>query len=223
MTPGIPPPKPEEQTAIRRATKRIQLPLVSGTASAVILFLCFGASAAMVLVVGAAAHLPPWIRFEIVLVAWWLIWIATLAHFLYHGKRVSHDHEYHQPRSWLPTFGGKQRSSTGGTSNAWDGWVMYGPDGEGCLWVIGILVALVAVFALAWLLVEIVIPILALILYALIRGMLARIANDRHHCQNRFGPSLGWGMVWASVYTAPLALLVWAVHLIVAYRAGLSA
>ena len=99
MPDNVPPPQPEEQTIIQRATKKMKLPLVSGKASAFMLFTCFCVSAALMLLLGTAAHLSPWIRFELVLVAWWLVWCAALAHFLFYGKRVSDDHQMHEARS----------------------------------------------------------------------------------------------------------------------------
>jgi hypothetical protein len=44
--------------------------------------------------------------------------------------------------------------------------------------------------------------------------MLARVANDFHGCTGNLLRSLRWGAVWATLYTAPLALLVLAGHLI---------
>jgi hypothetical protein len=216
----MPPPSPEETTAIRRAAKKMQLPLVSGRASVMVLVLCFALSAGLVLLLGAAMHLPPWIRFELMLLAWWLVWIATLAHFLYHGQRISHDHEFQRPRNWLERVFGRNRKGAAHSAGSWGDLGDVGGADEGCLWVLGIVLAIVAAFILAWLLVEVVIPLLALILYALIRGMLARVANDEHGCTGRFNVALLWGTLWATLFTAPLALMVWVIHLIVAYKAG---
>ncbi len=93
-----------------------------------------------------------------------------------------------------------------------------GVEAEGCAWVIGILLAIGAVIVLAWLLIEVVIPVLALLLYGLIRSMLAGVANDKHQCTGRFGVACLWGTLWATVYTTPLALLVFVIHLIVNYN-----
>jgi hypothetical protein len=90
--------------------------------------------------------------------------------------------------------------------------------GEGCAWLLALVLAIGVILILAWLLVEIIVPVLAFVFYAMIRGMLARIANDDHGCTNHLARAIGWGGLWATVYTAPLALLVWVIHLIVAYR-----
>ena len=49
-------------------------------------------------------------------------------------------------------------------------------------------------------------------LYFVVRGMLARVINDRHRCRGRLVRSLGWSLLWATVYSAPLAGAVWFVH-----------
>ena len=78
MPPLLPPPSPEEQTAIRRAVQKAKLPLVSGSGSVVVLVLCFVLSAAAVFLVGWTVHWPLWVDFEIMLLLWWLVWIVTL-------------------------------------------------------------------------------------------------------------------------------------------------
>jgi hypothetical protein len=215
----VPPPAPEEQTAIRRAIKRIQLPLVSGATSAVVLFACLLIAGGIVYLAGAGMHLQPWIRFELVMVVWWLIWAAALARVLYQGVRVSDDMVQHRPRSW---FGGGQRKRSG--SGRWYDWLAIGDLGpvgeiEGCAWAIAIVLAVVVIVLLAWLLVEVIVPLLAFLFYAMIRGMLARVANDDHGCTGRWQRAALWGGLWATVYTAPLALLVWVIHLIAANQA----
>jgi hypothetical protein len=54
--------------------------------------------------------------------------------------------------------------------------------------------------------------LLAFVMYFLIRGMLAQVANSRPRCRQRLGRSLAFGILWATVYTAPLAGLTWLVH-----------
>jgi hypothetical protein len=84
--------------------------------------------------------------------------------------------------------------------------------------VLGIIAAVIVVIGLAWVLIEVIVPVVAVLLYALVRGMLARVANDKHGCGGKSGASLLWGALWATVYTVPLAFLTWVVHLIVVYN-----
>jgi hypothetical protein len=49
-------------------------------------------------------------------------------------------------------------------------------------------------------------------MYSLVRGMLAKVANDEHGCEGNLLKASAWGALWATVYIAPLAGLVWLVH-----------
>jgi hypothetical protein len=73
-------------------------------------------------------------------------------------------------------------------------------------------VLVVAALGLAWLVVELVLPVTFLLAYGLLLAAIARVANDRHGCEGSVGRALFWGFGWASVYLGPLALLVALVH-----------
>jgi len=222
--PLVPPPAPDEQSVIRRAIKKIQLPLVSGKESALAVFACLAAACTVAFLVSMSLRLPPWIRFELAMAMWWVVWAIALARVLYRGVRISDDLPLHQPRSW---FGGRAKSKSNksasyGQNHGWD-WLNIGNIGpigefEGCAWVIGIILAVCLVLVLAWLLVEVIVPVLAFLFYAMIRGMLARIANNDHGCAGHAGRAVLWGTLWATVYTLPLSLLVWVIHLIAISR-----
>ena len=64
------------------------------------------------------------------------------------------------------------------------------------------------------LLIEIVVPLVAFVTYFLIRGMLARVANDFHGCKGNLWRALRWAALWATVYTAPLVLIVWLAYVV---------
>jgi len=70
----------------------------------------------------------------------------------------------------------------------------------------------------AWLVVELLVPGIFFLAYLLVRGALARVANDRHDCEGNLVRSVGWGVGWATAYVAPLALVVWLVHTYVKLR-----
>jgi hypothetical protein len=191
------------------AARHVRLPRLSGKASAAWLVICFILTAVLI---PMALSLPQWIEFEIVLAAWWLIWFAVLTRLLFTGQRVTDDYQMHNPRRWFGSSSGKKpekKTSSGGSWWWWD----WGPiDGEGFLIVIGIIIALIVLFGVIWFLFEVGIPVILFLLYFVSRGMLARVINDRHHCRQRLRRSLAWGLLWATVYTAPLAAAVWAVH-----------
>lgn len=182
-----------------------------------LMVLCLGFAAGFVLVLGARIQLPLWIRWEAVIALWWFVWICWLTWLLYSGTRVSHDHAMGAPRNW---FAGLWRKDSERSSRASSNWGSWGGDigvvdGEGCVYLLGILLAIIVAIIALWFLIEIAIPALAFLLYFLIRGMLARVANDLHGCRASVVRSLYWGAAWATLYTAPLAVLVWGFHMAV--------
>jgi hypothetical protein len=185
--------------------RRLRLLRLSGKATAAWLVVCFALTAVLIPV---ALRLPMWIEFEIVVAVWWAIWLMVLACLLYQGHRVSDDHQMGQPRNWL---GGGTDTRRSAPDTTWWWFGDCGPcvcDGEG----VAILVGLVLLVVLIWFLFEIAIPLLVFVLYFVVRGMLARVINDRHRCRSRLTRSLGWALLWATVYTAPLAGAVWFIH-----------
>src|SRR5262249_60045688 len=87
-------------------------------------------------------------------------------------------------------------------------------DGEGCAIILGLVLAV----GLIWFLIEIGVPVVLFLLYFVARGMLAQAVNDRHHCRGDLPRAAGWAFVWATVYTAPLAAVVWFIHFVHAGR-----
>ncbi len=79
--------------------------------------------------------------------------------------------------------------------------------------VLAFIAAMLALVA-AWLLVELLAPAVFFLAYLLVRGALARVANDDHGCERDLPRALGWGALWVTVYVAPLALVIWAVQLL---------
>ena len=85
-------------------------------------------------------------------------------------------------------------------------------DLEGVVVLIVVAVAVGLGLGLAWVVVNLAAPILFLVLYVLLGAAIRRVAHDRHGLRGKLGPSIGWGMVWATIYVAPLLLLIWLVH-----------
>ena len=191
-TPIPPPPRRP------RLAQRLRLPVVSGKWTVLWLVCCFALTGVFIPLV---LHLPKWIDFEIVVAVWWFLWALILVKLLYKGEQVSDDHQHHEPRDWF----GLNNTSLSGCGDAG---CALGADAEGCLVVLGLIAALV----LVWVLVEFAIPIVFLLLYFLVRGMLAHVVNERPSCQGNFGLSAIRGIFWATVYSAPLAGAVWIIH-----------
>jgi hypothetical protein len=202
-----PDPKKARRAALAKAAK---LPLLSGKASAFVLTVCFAVAAGVVLLIDAPLGLPVWVRVETALATCWLVWVSALTAVLYQGRRVSHDHTMATPRNWFGNL--FQGPSWGDFADV--AWLGEG-CGEGCAVALGVVAAVFIAVVGFWFLIEVAIPGIAFIIYFLIRGMLARVANDDHCCTGRFGRALAWAALWATVYMAPLALLTWVGHLIV--------
>lgn len=191
----------------RRLAKTVQLPMLSGKASALILVACFVLTAVLI---PMALKLDRWIEYEIVLAVWWLLWAVMLTAILYKRKRVSHDYQWREPRKW---FNIKDLTN-------WYGGMDPGPItlpaddvvGTACLVILVLLILAPALICLAWVVIEVALPAVAFVMYLVVRGMLARVANDWHGCQGNLLKAAFWGTLWATVYTLPLALVVWAVH-----------
>lgn len=194
-------------TRRRKLIESIRLPQVSGKASALWLIGCFALTA---LLVPMTVRLPLWIDFEIVVAVWWCVWAGILSRMLYLGWRISDDHRLGQSLAWFSSGerGGRSRSSGG-----WLSWLDVPTfDLEGCAWVLAIGAALFIAASLIWFVVEIALPVVAFLLYCVVRGMLAKVLNDEHGCRGNFARALGYGLLWATIYTAPLAGVIWLIH-----------
>jgi hypothetical protein len=184
---------------------------VSGKATAAVMVVCLALAALIVVPLAGYLEIPPWLRMELLIGVWWLIWLFALSRFLYTGHRLSDDVTMHQPRSWF-----RGGSTGGGSSTGTDWWPgnFFWVDAEGCLIGIGVVIAIIVAIVGFWFLIEIALPAIFALLYFLIRGMLARVVNDRHACKGNLSRSVSWALVWATLYMAPLALLAWVVHVV---------
>lgn len=169
---------------------------VSRKPIAVIIALCLILSAALIPV---ALRLPKIAEAEIVMGVWWVVWVGLLTYLLFRGDPVDDDAD------WIGQGTDRVRGWWDWASAPWDLGCWFD---EGCASVV------LAVFAFLFLglafilLIEFVIPAIAILLFLSIGGMLARAVNDNHHCEGRLGLSLFWGTIWATVYVGPIAAIV---------------
>jgi hypothetical protein len=190
-----------------RAAKVLAPPL-SGLAATVVVLLCLALPAALLPV---SLGLPRWIEAEIVIGCWWLVWATALSVLLYRGFRLSHDYVLRAPSSPIELSSSGAKGSGCRNLDAGAGCDPgCGALGEGFALVLVAAVAAVVALGAAWLLVELLLPAIFFLAYALVRGALARVANDEHRCEGSPLRAIGWGTLWATVYVAPLALVVWA-------------
>ena len=190
---------------IARAARRV-VPL-SGRATALVITAAFVVSGA-VLPIGL--RLPHWVELELVLGVWWLGIAGLSSVLLFKGWRLAEDHRFRVRR---PGFGAKNAGAQK-SQRSWE--PLSGcADFSGCGEALGIVLVLAAAAIAAWLVVEIVLPVLVFAVYYFVVKGLARVARDRHGCETRLGRSLFWGVAWATLYLAPLAAVVWFVHVVV--------
>jgi hypothetical protein len=189
--------------------------LASGKWSVAALVVSFIVTAVLVPV---AAHLPRWVEVELVIGAWWAVWVCALAYLLHRTCGISDDATAPSSPRWLRGRSGSSSDSSSDASGclhlADPGCADLSLAGEGCAQAVIAVVCIALIVVGASLVVELVIPGLAFLMYVLIRGMLARALSGREDCQDSVVRSLLWGTFWATVYTLPLALAVWGVHVI---------
>ncbi len=199
------------RAALHRTARMVASP-VSGRWTATLLLGC------MVIVatgLSGALRLPHWIEAELVLAGWWAIWVVALTTLLYRGWRISDDHVLAAPRlPWNTSKDASTPERSGRRGSMWDGCDPSGcaPDLDGCGEAALVAVVVVGLLVAAWLIVELVAPGLFFLAYLLVRGALARVANDEHDCGAHFGRALGWGLIWATIYALPLAIALLAVQ-----------
>jgi hypothetical protein len=154
------------------------------------------------------AHLTALVEAQVVMGVWWVVWFGVLTYLLYTGTLV--DDELVDV-SFSP---GSVEDILETVPNPG-----CAPDpSDGCLAVIGILVGVVLLYLAFVLLIELVLPGIALILLVSVGGMLARVANDTHDCERKLGRSLTWAFVWSTTYVLPIALAVIGVVSLLANR-----
>jgi multisubunit Na+/H+ antiporter MnhG subunit len=189
-------------------------PKLSGKATAIVVASSFAIAAA---ILPASMKVARWIEMELVLFVWWSIVAATLTVLLYRGFRIRDDYVFFLPWSTPPGEKGKKRSLGGielrdGCGDVGCGDGCSGIDGEGVIIVLVVGIVLVGALGAAWILVELALPLLFVVVYAVFMRAIARVANDRHGCEKDLAKSLGYGLLWATIYLLPLAVATWAFH-----------
>jgi hypothetical protein len=200
-SPSADPYRVPAKVVLRRMAMR-SIPYASGFTTAMILLVSF---ALVALLLPLSLHLPTWVEAEVVLLAWWALLTTTLTTLLYRGWRLKDDLTYATPWSKPGTASsGSNRGNLGGLGSIGD----LGSAGEGCAVILVIIVAGVLLLGAAWLISELVLPLVFFLAYWLTMKALGRVANDKHQCEGALARSLGYGVLWGLLYMAPIALVV---------------
>jgi hypothetical protein len=189
---------------LRRAIRNVSPP-ISGAAAALLVLVVLALTAGLI---PAVLRFSAFVEWQLTIGAWWLVWSATFGTLLFRGWRVAQD-THAMGTMWSQGKGcGVEMPSLDGCNFG------HGcSDPEGCLGAIGMLIVAGLALIFAWLLVELVLPVIFVAAYWLVVRGLIRVANDHHGCEGDALKSVAWGAIWALLYTAPLAALVWLGHL----------
>jgi hypothetical protein len=185
-----------------------QRPKISRKPIVLLVSLCLILAAVLIPV---GAHLPRWVEIEIVLGVWWLIWVIALTWILHRGHKVEDDANWTGMGSKKGSFLDRFMPNSDKYSGCGDFAGCADPGcGEGFGGIVVAILALILIGLAVILLVELIIPAIALLLFASIGGMFARAVNDTHDCEGSIGKSLFWGALWATVYIGPVAAVaIW--------------
>lgn len=211
---------------VRRARARRLLaalgPSLSGRATALSVL---AAMALTALSLPKSLHVQRWLELSLVLLSWWLMGVVGLSIVLYRGLRVDDDHTFYAPANPLADGREKSASSERGCS-ADPSCLDASCSPSGCddflpllMTCLLVLVALIAPGLIAWLLVEVALPVAFLGFYTTLVAALRRATHDRHDCRDDAPTAILWGAIWSTLYIAPLSLLLFVMHALSA-RAG---
>lgn len=171
-----------------------------------------------------AFQLPMFVEVELVILVTYLLVAATLTRILYRGTVLEDDHVFIAPQSPLADVDPKaearpsmlERYMPGGNTDP-SGCEPACASGceEGAFVGIVIIVAMVAVFlllSLAWVVVEIALPLVFVLAYELVLAAVRHASRDKHDCRGKLAPSLLYGASYAALYLAPVAIATWLLH-----------
>ena len=202
------------RAARRRRLAALLTPSLSGRSTALFVL---AAMAFAAIAFPVALRLPRWLELEVVLGAWWSIGFALLSTVLYRGYRLEDDHFFHAPgmdgqtrdafKGFDPSGGCDPGGFAGGCDDIAGGFIALA----------ALVVFLFAILVVAWLVVELAIPLAFVAFYVLAVAAIRRAARDNHACRDRLGRSLLWGATWSTLYFAPLAAIVVAVQYALAH------
>jgi hypothetical protein len=78
--------------------------------------------------------------------------------------------------------------------------------------------AIVTAFVLVFVLSQLLVLAVAFAIYTATVFAFARTLNDDHGCEHNWPRALAWGTLWSTLHIAPVATLVWLLHVIARLR-----
>ena len=212
-----PPPPSPPPSPYRGAPPKAWTPRTSARRTALVMSACLAFTGAAV---PFALHLPRWVEMEAVLAGWWLIWAVILTVVARRGAELVDDHALVIRLPWSPSPLAPARARATLTDepprSSW--WSKIGDllsfpsDLEALVFVVGLAIVLGVALAGAWLVIEVVAPVLFAVAYFGVVRALRQAAAYRGSTVRATMAGTGW----ATAYVGPMALLVWLVHRVVA-------
>lgn len=151
-------------------------PVASGLRYSITLAVLFGSSAAAVWYMVPQAW---WVRCELALAAWWLIWFVTLCVLLSSGRKIVDDYRDRAPRDTpVDEYSGYN-----------SGYGYYNPRAK-------------------YMVEMAILMIFTVVAYGILLGLLT-CATERSRGAAWSGlVAAGWALVWATAYVAPAAIVI---------------
>ncbi len=225
-TPGAASCGPAVGSPYRGAAPPVWTPRTSARRTALAMTACLVFTGAAVPI---ALHLPRWVEMEVVLAGWWLVWAVVLTVVARRGAELVDDHALVIRLPWSPAREPRREPLAGGPRGApevpaeatvpparssWWSKVFEAltlpSDLEALVFALALAIVLGVALAAAWLVIEVVAPVLFGLAYFGVVRALRRAAQYRGATVRASVVGAGW----ATAYVAPLAALVWLVHLV---------
>ncbi len=203
----LPAPRPAPTTyrsPPRRVEARVRalVPPISGAWATLFVLTALAFPA---LVVPSLVALPRWLAVEVVLALWWLGGALALGHVLFHGTVAADDAGRLEDRGGVADGFGASHLGSG---------VTFGPEARSVL--VALFAGVIGFVLIGWFLAELVFPALFFGAYAFLATATRAATRDRHDCRGHAARALLWGGIWSAIFTAPLAVVVALVHLVLA-------
>ncbi|MEQ1821614.1 MAG: hypothetical protein ABL949_03815 [Fimbriimonadaceae bacterium] len=148
----------------------------------------------MTLLFSIFIHWPRWLETEATLAATWFVWLIVLCRLLYRGDKID-------TCAPVKLDFKLTRKAARATLESFQWGCAFGE-------IFILIMVVLLLFLLLAFTVELILPVLGLVLFLSIGGLLARATNDTHDCQGRLGRSVFWGTIWATLYIGPLLVIV---------------
>lgn len=197
------------KATIAGAAKRA-VPPISSAATVIVILACCAFTA---LALPALFSMPRWLEIEVVLGAWWLVWAVVLGVLAHRGRPLDRDYSL---SSESPANPDRAPAPPREPPSRWSWLDVLGAvsDLEGIvIFVVGAIVITLAIAATT-IVVDFAAPVLFLVAFTGVQAAMRRSLVAKHEGQAL--RSAFHGAAWATLYVAPLAVVIGLTHVLLA-------